>query len=361
MKYRYAEILAAEAANTAGTKTIDLDIVDVLSRIDIRWKVTKSKHSMDAPPAADITKIEIVDGSDVLHSLSGYENQALAIYSRRVPTMNHGQHMTSLSDESQYGIDFGRYLWDTQLAFDPKRFRNPQLKITHNLALSDTGASVAELEVFGHFFDEKVVSPMGFLMAKEHFGYTPGSDESYEHVDLPTDYLIRQMLLRAYRDGYEPWNVIDEARLDEENLKRIPFNHDNLESYVRVMKGTWQQVEELFAVYGSSGGAYFYITPTDYWATVVATPVGASPDMNFSAASCRGGKVPLVSAGNLMNIGLARGYLPNHCYQFPFGMQDEPDDWYDVAKLLKARLRLRAGAGGSSGTGEVVLEQLRRY
>lgn len=361
MKYRYAKILAAEAANTAGTKTIDLDIVDVLSRIDIRWKVTKSKNDMDAHPAADITKIELVDGSDVLHSLSGYENQALAIYSRKVGTMNHGQHTTSNAEESAYGIDFGRYLWDTLLAFDPKRFRNPQLRITHNLALSDAGVSVAELEVLGHFFDEKAVSPMGFLMAKEHFSYTPGSDTSYEHVDLPTDYLIRQILVRAYRDGYEPWNVIDEARLDEENLKRIPFDHDNLENYCRLMKGVWTPVQEQFIAAPTTTGEYYYLTPTDYYAILVAMTIGTASDWFINAATCRGGKAYLRSPATQTGHGIAFGWLPNHCYQFPFGMQDDPDDWYDVTKLSKPRLRLRAAAGGSSGTGEVVLEQLRRY
>lgn len=361
MKYRTAELLAAESITAAGTKTIDLVKGDPISRIDIRWKITKSKHSMDAHPAADITKIELVDGSDVLHSLTGYENQALAIYSRKIGTMCHGQHMTSLSDESAYGLDFGRFLWDERLAFDPKRFSNPQLKITHNLALSDTGVSAAELEVFGHFFDEKAVSPMGFLMATEHHDYTCGADGSYENINLPTDFVIRQMLVRAYRDGYEPWTTIDEARLDEEDRKRIVFDYDNLENYHRLMKGVWSPVIETFAIYGSAGGANFYITPTDYWAAIQTTPVGAAPDLYLSAATAKGGKVPIVSVGNLMAIGIAFGWLPNHCYQFPLGMQDTIEDWYDAGKVTKPRLRLRAGSNAANGTGQLVVEQLRRY
>jgi len=361
MKYRHAELLAAESISAAGTKTIDLDIVDCLSRIDIRWKATKSKGSMDAHPAADILKIELVDGSDVLHSTTGYENQALAIYSRRVDTMNHGQHISGSSEESQYGIDFGRYLWDERLAFDPKRFKNPQLKIQHNLALSDTGVSAAELEVFGHFFDEKVVSPMGFLMAKEHHDYTCGSDNSYENIDLPTDYLIRQILVRAYRSGYEPWAQIDEARLDEENLKRVVFDHDSLENYYRVMKGVWKPVQELIVGIASAGGVAFFVTPTDYWATMALLSQGNSPDTYLSGSSMKGGAPTVISAAATQFTGIVHGYLPNHCFQFPLGMQDDIDDWYDVTKLSRPRLRLRAAGSGTSGTGQVVLEQLRRY
>ncbi|KKL88030.1 hypothetical protein LCGC14_1928740, partial [marine sediment metagenome] len=57
-----------------------------------------------------------------------------------------------------------------------------------------------------------------------------------------------------------------------------------------------------------------------------------------------------------------RGWLPNHCVQFPFGKPDDLNDWYDVTKLGSLRLRLKGGSGGSSnGTGAVVLQQFRRY
>lgn len=359
MKYRVAKILAEESLGTTGTKTIDLKVIEPISRIDLRYQVTKSKQSMDGPPAKDIVKIELVDGSDVLHSLSGYESQALCIYDRRVPTMNHGQVINANSQRSIYGIDFGRFLWDPIYAFLPTKFRNPQLKITYNTLLSDTAATSPLLEVIGHIFDEKAVSPVGFLMSKEHYNATSPASTAYAYVDLPTDYPIRQMLLRGYEDGYEPWQAILEARLDEENLKRIPFNWD-IEQYHQVMKGVWAPVEETLLGEDPASGTVFYVTPTDYWCQVIGVSRGGIAPF-FATDLNRGGKVTVYLSSSGAFHAMARGYLPNHCIQFPFGLQDDPADWYDVTKKASVKLRIRGGLRGANTEFQVVLQQLRKY
>lgn len=359
MKYRVAKILAQESLRAAGTKTIDLNVAEPISRIDLRYQVTKSKQAMDGPPAKDITKIELVDGSDVLHTLSGYENQALCIYDRRVPTMNEGAVINANPLISIYGIDFGRFLWDPMFAFLPGKFKNPQLKITYNTLLSDTGGTLPLLEVIGHIFDEKAVSPAGFLMSKEIYSATSPKSTAHAYVDLPTDYPIRQMLLRGYEDAYEPWQAILEARLDEDNLKRVPFDWD-IEQYFMVMKGVWPVVEESLIGEDPAAGTVFYVTPTDYWCQVIGNSRGGiapfmATDLN------RGGKatIYLSSSGQFHAIG--RGYLPNHCIQFPFGLQDQPDDWYDVTKKGSVQLRIKGGLRGENTEFQVVLQQLRKY
>lgn len=157
MNYRTATIQSPTDLGPSGTQTIDINVKDVISRLIITFSRTKSKHSMDAEPWRDITKIELVDGSDVLHSMNGGENQALCMYDRRAPCMNHGQHLSACSEYDVFGIDFGRYLYDPSLAFDPKRFANPQLKISWNEAISDTGVTANALAVYAECFDEKEI------------------------------------------------------------------------------------------------------------------------------------------------------------------------------------------------------------
>jgi len=359
MKYRVAKILAEESLSAAGTKTIDLNVTEPISRIDLRYQITKSKQAMDGPPAKDITKIELVDGSDVLHTLSGYENQALCIYDRRVPTMNHGQVINANSQRSIYGIDFGRFLWDPMFAFLPGNFKNPQLKVTYNTILSDTGATTPLLEVIAHIFDEKAVSPAGFLMSKEIYSATSPASTTFAYVDLPTDYPIRQILLRGYEDAYEPWQAILEARLDEDNLKRIPFDWD-IEQYYQVMKGVWPVVEEALIAEEPAAGTVFYVTPTDYWCQVIGISRSSNASV-FSTGLNRGGKATVICSLSTTFSAIARGYLPNHCIQFPFGLQDEPDDWYDVTKKGSVQLRVRGGLRGGNTSFQVVLQQLRKY
>ena len=170
MKYRRALLLAPGSLGASGTKVIEIDVDKPISRIEIRFKTTKVLSYMTAPAPANMLKVELVDGSKVLHSLTGYENQALAYYSRDRISMSHGQHIPTSSEEDLYALDFGRKLWDKELAFVPGNFHNPQLRLTWNRALADTSCVSDEIQVWADIFDEAAISPIGFLSAIEHYG-----------------------------------------------------------------------------------------------------------------------------------------------------------------------------------------------
>lgn len=359
MNYRVAELLAAEDQTAgAGTKTIDIAGSQIISRIDIRWLITKGSVGMSSYPHKDITKIELVDGSDVLHSLDGGQNQALCIFDRRCPTMNHGQYIMANSQRSFYGIDFGRFLFDPILALDPSKFRNLQLKITYDEDVSDTGASVNSLMVLAHCFDEKDVMPIGLLTAKDIESWSLSAAGAYHYVDLPTDQIIRKMLIQGYRKSYEPWYQVAEAKLSEDTDKRIPFNW-NLEDYHQFRKGMDEPVIERVAINHSGTACVFYFLPTDYWATFVTQGQGTG-DQAGTGASGRGGAFTIATGGSTQSQGIVSGWLPNHCFQFPFGDQNDIDDWYDVSLLKSLKLRLLSGSG-TSGNVDTILQQLRRY
>ena len=359
MNYRTAQLLAATDVGASGTKVIDLNIADIISRINIRWQIMKVGADMNSYPHKDITKIELVDGSDVLHSLNGGQNQALCIYDRKAPTMLEGGIISANNQISYYGIDFGRFLFDPNLAFDPTKFKNPQLKISYNEAVSDTGASANELEVWAECFDEKVPSPMGFLSAKEHYSYTPAASGVYEYIQLPTDYLLRKMLIQGYKAQYEPWYQISDAKLDEDNDKRIPFDW-NMEKYYQIRKLQDVPLQELISFLASTSGTTLYLTPTDYWAIMTGTP-RTSTDNLYQNQPGKGGHFVTISGTQSEISTIVTGWLPNHCFQFPFGDQTDPDDWYDVTKIGSLRLRLKSGAGYASSACAVILQQLRPY
>lgn len=361
MRYRIADILSTEAVDTPGTKTISIKIDQPISRIEIYWQLTKANvaGTSIAHNAADLTKIELVDGSDVLFSLNGYEAMALNIYDRKVPTMCRGGHLVNQEERIVVGIDFGRYLWDELLALVPARFTNLQLKITFTLTSSDEDAEAGYIGVKGYVFDEKVISPIGFLMAKEHYSYTPSSTTAYEHIDLPTDYPYRKLLVRAFEDGSEPYDSVTEARLDEDNLKRVPFDWD-MSEFVYQMRGVWLPVEETFVVKIPTAGCTQYVTCTDYLYDIHVAQL--SPGMgNIYFTAYSGGKLTFAAdvAGTV--VGGVLGYAPNHCLEFPFGAPDDIEDWYDVTTKGSVRLRLKAGSGGTSSLNQVFIQQLRRY
>ena len=355
MNYRTTKLLAATDLGASGTKSIDINLDQPISRIQLRWKITKASVAMHSYPHKDITKIELVDGSDVLYAMDGGQAQALNILDRKCLTMNHGQYIDANSQRSFYGIDFGRFLWDPMLALDPQRFKNLQLKVTYNEAVSDTNATVNDLEVIAEVFDEKQISPMGFLMSKVHHAYTIGAADSYEYIDLPTDFPYRKLLIQGYYKAKEPWYTIAEARLNEDNEKRIPFDWD-LEEYYQYRKGHDKPCGEVVVI---QYGAY-YLTATDYWATLV-TQGQAAGDQSGTGASGLGGYYLVAAGGSTQHQGIQNGWLPNHCFHFPFGDEQNIDDWYDVTKVAHLQIRLRAGDAGGTGVGSVILQQLRRY
>ncbi len=355
-KHRSALLLAGVDVDTAGTKVIDIDVEKPISHIDIKWKITKAIDYMAVGAPADLTKIEIVDGAKVLWSANGYLAQALGYYNRPGRQLDNGQILHGLAQENHFPIDFGRYLWDPMLAFDAKRYTNPQLRITHNQSLSDTSASENELEVTADIFDEKVPSPQGFLSAIQHYDYTCGGGDSYEMVALPDDRIIRQILVRAFTQGKEPWYTIDEARLDENTLGNIVFDHTNLENYFEMMKAKWGPLVLPYVLKANSDGEIYYLPATDYWANLVATVRSAASANNCTVDVGIGGQHTLFGSADGLEVNcIMSGYLPWHAFQFPFGDPTDLDDWYDPREK-KPRLRLRTGTTG--GIGQVLLEEL---
>ncbi len=261
------------------------------------------------------------------------------------------------------GIYFGRYLFDPLLAFDPRLFTNPVLKITHDPALVDAACTVHTLEIVAHCFDEKVISPIGYLSAKEHVTWQAGSATDKEDLDLPLDHVLRQIILRGWHTGVDPKTVVSHLVLREDGGKRVPFDRD-LDRYIEYMKGVWPFVEEIRADYIDNAGSYYkYCTPTDHWVSFAGIPndyvTKDSPWMNGGG---QGGYIRIHATDTLWMTAMIKGYLPHHCIQIPFGQQGEIDDWYDVTRLGSLKARVTGGSNYGSGSEvQLITQQLRRY
>ncbi|GAJ15282.1 unnamed protein product, partial [marine sediment metagenome] len=237
-----------------------------------------------------------------------------------------------------FPIDFGRYLYDPELALDPKKFRNLQLKITHDEVAFMATTGINYCEVLASVFDEKVITPVGFLMSKEHYAYTPTANDAFQYIDLPTDYPIRQMLIRGFLSGKDPTTVVDEARLSEDNDKRVVFDL-NLLRYRKRMQGVWTPIVEFWEEYlrTSGSGTDHYFTPTSEMTTPTALP-RKSDEPCKTDDTMRGGLMTIHHNEGGFAGGMVIGFLPNHCIQIPFGMAGEIDSWYDVTRKGSVKL-----------------------
>ncbi|GAI51927.1 unnamed protein product, partial [marine sediment metagenome] len=72
-------------------------------------------------------------------------------------------------------------------------------------------------------FDEKVVTPNGYLLNKEVSSFTPVAG-SAKPIDLPLDNIIRKILVMNTNDDEEPDVQFETIKIDEEKGKRIIIN-----------------------------------------------------------------------------------------------------------------------------------------
>lgn len=362
MKYRLATILDAENHSADTTKVIDLNLADPVSQIQIVYKpMNGAEAASTGHPAKCITKIELVDGSDVLFSLTGQEAQAVDWYHRKLEPPNILWYLNDNASEMIFNINFGRFLWDTLLAFDPSKFTNPQLKITIDIDAGGVNADSGYLAVFAMIFDEKSVSPGGFLMHKEIKDYTLAAS-AHEYTDLPTDYIYRKLLMRIQKYGTGPEYCFNNIKLSEDNDRRIPINH-LIGDILMLMVGQTRPYREWIITHGTTTFRNYHCTPT-YWPvfahagwTGTATPQGATVYEGDGGRF----KIASTSAGLNQSV-LCEGWCPHGVIEIPFGLQNEIEDWYDVTSLGSLRLDLLSASGMSSDEScQIFLQQLRRY
>ncbi|MDP2366526.1 MAG: hypothetical protein Q8M94_22455, partial [Ignavibacteria bacterium] len=149
MNHRLSTILPRSTYNADKTEIIELDMADPVSQIIVELAVTGVGDVATAHAIACLTKIEIVDGSEVLFSLSGYEAEAVDINHNGGMRSNWNPYLTGNDVQRFIGINFGRFLWDPLLAFDPKKFRNPQLKLTLDIDAGGNASNSNKLQVWG--------------------------------------------------------------------------------------------------------------------------------------------------------------------------------------------------------------------
>lgn len=359
MNYRIAQILAEEAADTAATKTLDIDLADPISRISIFFRGQNSSDTPLAHPAKMISKIELLDGSDVLMSLSGMQAQALDFYNGARPIQNKLMYTDDDWSRMIFNLNFGRHLYDPLLAFDPQKFKNPQLKITHNKALGGCTCDHGYLEVWADTFDEKDVSPLGFLMAKEHYSFGLVAS-AYEYVDLPKDYPYRMILVGSLKTRLAVWELFDKIKLSSDNDKKVIIDGDTRQLMKMLTQRFGPYTETIQGVV-SAAYATFYITPTSKCNVVTAGRMGAAS--YYATWQTFGGTMEIIANAASQNFqSLAHGYAPHGEMAIPLGDLQDPDDWFDVLAVGSLKLRLRGESSvASAPTCDVVIQQLRDY
>lgn len=340
MYFREVELLRAESIATAATKTLDINLTDPISKLSVVIKKTNTNRTPIAHPGKILKNIIVCDGADILFAMNGQDAQAMAFFTEPNQPASMINYETGQWSMQLIEIKFGRYLYDEILALDPKRFNNLQIKIEHDLALGGSTGSVADLSVYAHVFDEKVIEPAGYLYNKEIYAFLPVANTWY-YIDLPPDYAIRAVMFGANECEDGPEYNLAELKLTEDHGKHI-LCESAMERYLLQSSAYYPPwVEKILLATTGATVLNFYASP--HWErNFSGIPEGAVRALQApTRAGCRYA-VGTETAGAVVE-GFAQGHNPfGQTFIKTFG-GDSLDDLWQIGAKGNGQLQLKAG------------------
>lgn len=359
MRYRTATLMARRSVGTSGTHIEPIRIKDPITALIVTSEITTTAIPRLMHDAGAITNFEIIDGSDVLFSLCGREAHGLQYFEGDETLGGAANNITAGTHVISFKIPFGRYKYDPLLALDPTKFMNPQIRITHNALGVEASASHHHMTIIAETFDEFKPPLIGFLQTREWHRYLTAATSTYTYVDIPTDLPLRKLIMRPEHRGTVPTVIMAEARLSEDNDKVIPFDI-TVGALLDINNQDFGMCFE--AAYGTGHGAgrpaFSAITGGLFFAYGNIVGTGG-----FALQVYAGGELGVLGATPTDYwTSECKGTAPHHMLCYPFGKQQEIEDWYDVTKLGNLRLRYLTGAACPVlGHIHTILQQLRRY
>lgn len=350
---------------TSGVETINLNVIDPISVLLIGFNaMNAAAATVELPPSSKINSIEIVDGSEVIYSLNGHQAIANAAFDMgKFPSVSYSE-CSSNPQSVIIPIFFGRYLGDPELALDPRKFRNLQLKFDWNIGTDYVSAS-GRLTVVPRLLPA-TVTPMGFLMTKEIKSWTT-AENGDEPTGLPTDHNIRRIMVRSYESGISVAEALTKIKLSIDKDKEIIFNMsaEELAELCFETYGAFELCKQDFVGDGDTRNKWVdscHLATDSRYGSLVCGGRGVIATVNSWYRNIY--KVELEDAAGAhatdeIVYALCRGELPESTYCYNFGRKDVIADWLDVAGI--GSLELIATQGNANGKASVFVQQLKKY
>lgn len=366
MRFRDDILEVRKDMGTSGTLTFNLDYADPITQLDLLFEaVNGATYNKASPLERCISRIEVVDGSDVLYSLPG--DVAFGAYchlANRIPKM----HRSENANDTPYVVIpllFGRYVYDTMFALNPNAFRNPQLKVTFNEATVNAAGATGfvsdswNISVTTRLMED-VEAPRGFMMLKEIENFT--SLASGDHVvEMPTDYPYRALIVRAYEASVDCRSTLTGYKLSCDGGKFVPI--DMHSRYVEgLMFENFKMLTVGSVIMASDGQNSQHWVGYSYKGAGNAVAQGYI----FGASTWGSGRVSCyltthagVASNNVGVTILVDGLAFQNCMIIPFGRLDFPEEWFTAQEYGNVKLYLTQGNAGADVN--VCTQQARLY
>jgi len=367
MFYRQTYLADNQVLADSGTLTLDINVTDPITALWLKFQCFNGGTSNRMNTLAEcISAVEVIDGADVLYSLDGPEALALACYQLGKMPRQEVDEQPDAVVTLTFPILFGRYIGDSEYAFDPARFVNPQIRISWNLsAVRAVGADAflaasLQLSAVAHVM-EGAPTPARLLMSKEIYTW-PSVAGATQYIDMPTDYPWRGIMLRGVLWG-NPWHWMwDQLRINCDGGKFIAMNQRGWDT-INQMTMFQERFHYRHDFYANNGDVL--ATIVGEFETVILQPAAIIDCVTeYTSTGAGGGSLQVVTAGagdaTLRHfMADVTGYNPYDCLYLPFGRQDVPSDWFPATTFKGVKFEVRTGVAAADM--HIVVVQDRSY
>lgn len=326
----------------SGTKTFNLDYTAPITQLDLYFEATNdATYNLESPIEKCISKIELVDGGEVLWDLPGEVAFAAYVHDNEGFPYSEAEEGLSASVRQQIPIRFGLKLFDEVYAFDPRRHKNPQLRFTFDESTINTAGSNGYSTDSWTFsllvrLMEDAPAPKGFLSYRTVESFTSAAGGA-RRVEMPTDRAIRYLIARAAKDDTSLYSILTNHKLSINGGEIVPFDLP-ARDFINRMCETFKPITRRFTA---------YITDGNTRETFVGVPLngqalGDGADCIISANFYINGSV-LVYRKNNSGASAVPGmtYISNMGWAlhstliYPFGDRMNPRHWLDPKPFRK--------------------------
>lgn len=345
MKTRDVYLLNGYAVKDSDTVTVDLTKGMKVLYFIIRYSNTNGGTSNTVGRLNGmVSKLALIDGSDVKHSLSMREEQAKNFFDyRRLPYQLLDQSAGGTVTEEAV-MDFRRFPADQNFYLDTSLFNNPQLLLTNAFTVSATAGFVTgdgTVTVIARVIDSGAQPNQGFVMAKELDSFA--SAASGDHTtDLPLDYPIESVMVLDPVDGEPPDHYLSNFKLTADVDSFIPVDMAYADLLQKNFDQFGQGIQDQIMLAGTSGtidGDLYAFT--NAWITKQANATGYLSDIAGNEITAAAGTSEALTAR-------LSGSAPHAAAIYRFGDGVDPSNVFDPTGVGKFQLKLTNAATGAT-------------
>lgn len=359
MIFRQSVIREGQSINTDGTQVFDITGDEPITRLTLIPKVTNgASYIALGHPDENISKIEIVDGSDVLISLSGVQARALMFYSSKNLPVTCINTMALQWSMQPLPLYFGRFLNDPEFALDPRKYNNLQIRVTTVIAAAMTGAAVGTLDIVADVMSPEYSEPKGLFISKELIELDTIS-LAVNYTDLPTDLPVRLLVGVCFSDSQAPEYNVSKFELYEGNRKNLIVDYD-MEAYQQLVASVFPRWTDKISGQAVTGDRYCWVTPS--FETLVTVIGMEENDAVITPEATGGQKKNINASATSLWEGIASGWAPHGSTPFFFPGIDTPDGYWHLEREGSGTLKTTFHTDvDTTPTYDVVSQQLQMY